>query len=118
MDKLQKNWFERLQINFNQAPEGYIGIHAWKAGTFCVYFEVPQEWADSEDFWGLVYERARKEWAIGRKGKYVSICCPVCKRTFWPFKQRYKGVMFCNWCGSYYKLDGYKVTIIRSILDV
>ena len=113
MDKLQKDWFERFQINFNEAPEGFLGIHAWRKGTECKYFEVPLEWTDSEDFWGLVRERAHEEWKYPEYGSILF--CPACQRNCNVFHLRYKGKMFCRWCGSHYILKDGQVEITRMI---
>ena len=113
MDKLQKDWFERFQINFNEAPEGFLGIHAWKKDKLCKYFEVPLEWTDSEDFWGMVYERAQKEWEV--PFELDKLYCPVCSRICYEFHLRYRGKMFCRWCGSHYELVDGKVKMTRII---
>jgi hypothetical protein len=115
VDKLQKDWFERFQINFNEAPDGFLGIHAWKKGVACRYFEVPLEWADSDDFWGLLYERALAEWET--EEFVFSLSCPICGRNCNLFHLRYKGKMFCRWCGSHYKLVGGKIIVTRSIIE-
>jgi hypothetical protein len=115
MDKLRKDWFERFQINFNEAPDGFLGIHAWKKGVLCKYFEIPLEWANQDDFWGMVYRKVLLEWEDAEAT--TRIACPVCGRYCMEFHLRYKGRTFCRWCGSHYKLseDG-RIVITRSIL--
>lgn len=106
MPKLQKDWFDRLQINFNQAPDGLIGIHAYKEDKWCEYFEVPVEWLESDDFFSMIYDKTRELWA--GQHKRLQIICPVCQHTFLPFHFRYKGNLYCRWCGSHYTMNGNK----------
>jgi hypothetical protein len=113
MAKLKKNWFDRIQLNFKQAPEGFIGVHAFKLDKYCEYFEVPLDWLEYDEFFGMVYERTKELW--DGEHKHLQIICPICGHTFLPFHFRYKGCMFCRWCGSHYYLKGTKVVITRSI---
>ena len=103
-NQLHKDWFERLQINMQQAPDGFVGIHAWKKGETCSYFEVPLEWVYLPDFWARVHEKALEAWkkAVPIHGTPK---CPICGRNHLPFHLRYKGKMFCRWCGSHFYID-------------
>lgn len=107
---LDKNWFDRVQINWNEAPEGFISIHAMKFGETCVQFELPAEWLTQPDFWDKVHEIALEKW---KTPPNLDVLCPVCSRKFKRFQFRYKGRMFCRFCGSHFTMDGDKVTITR-----
>ena len=115
MDKLHRDWFEQLQINFQQSPDGFIGIHAKGKDKHCVYFEVPYAWVEDDDFFGLVYEQAKIHWEENPKNMPAK--CPVCNHAYMRFHFQYKGDKFCRWCGSHYVLDGARVIITRSILE-
>lgn len=123
MDKIKEDWFDHLQVNFLQAPEGFLGIHAHKLGYGCVYFEVPMAWMKSDDFFGLVHEQALKEWAMNEIKKDTDLLnpikekCPVCKHSMMAFHFRYKGRFFCRYCGAHYEVVNHKVIITRR-LDV
>ena len=110
-----KDWFDGFQINWLQAPEGFLGIHAQKMDVGCRYFEIPVEWIELDNFFDLVYEQAQKEWK--KKQPENNGACQVCTHRFLPFHFRYKGKMFCRWCGSHYYLKDGKQIITRSIND-
>ena len=111
--KFQRDWFDGFQLNWLQAPDGFLGIHAAKRGLKCVYFEVPLELADRDDFFELIYEQAKVEWETPDE-KYPSRC-KVCNQRLLRFHFRYKGKLFCRWCGSHYYLDGVRQVVTRSI---
>ena len=113
--RFQRDWFDHFSINWLQAPDGFLGIHADKKGFGCVYFEVPTDWQERDDFFEQVYKVAMKEWV--RPKEIAPAECLVCTRKFLPFHFRYKGKLFCRWCGSHYKLDGSKQVVTRSIND-
>jgi hypothetical protein len=116
MDRLQKDWFGRLQINTHEAQPGNIAIHAWLKGTGCVFFSVPLNLAGTEFFWEEVHERAKQMWLKLKVPQYRKYFCPVCKSALPKFQRRYKDNYFCAWCGSHYKLEGYNIILLRSII--
>ena len=111
--KFQKDWFDHFSMNWLQGCEGMLGIHADKNGFGCVYFDVPMEWTERDDFFELVYKCAMKEWLMPRETGPDH--CTVCMHRFLPFHFRYKGKLFCRWCGSHYYLDGVRQVVTRSI---
>jgi hypothetical protein len=108
------DWFDQLQINFNQAPIGMLGIHAYKEKKGCVYFEVPETWMNGEDFFRLVYAEAQLEWAKVKKEQEQ--LCPVCLRSLLGFQFRYRGQIFCRTCGSWLSLKDGKYILVKSII--
>lgn len=112
---ITKDDFDQLQVNFDQAPEGFIAIHAYKKGKGCRYFEVPYEWIDYDNFFDKVLERANVAWQkipIDNAGK-----CNVCTHGFLSFHWLYKGKYFCRFCGTHYDRDGRFTIVTRSILE-
>ena len=113
---IEMDWFDQLQINYIQAPVGFIGVHAYKKFNGCAYFEVPNEWENEPDFLERIYEISKEEWEKKKKNPTLHAAyCPVCKRRQLGFDFRYHGKKFCRWCGSWYENDGKKITIIRRI---
>lgn len=114
--RLEKDWFDQLQINWEQAPNGFIGIHAMKTGKGCAYFEMPAGVLDAPDMFEQIYRRALLEWDWmhnnhpGRPDK-----CPVCGWAMMNFDFRYKGILFCRHCGSWYRIAGMRAVILKSI---
>jgi hypothetical protein len=114
MHKFNKGWFHRLQVNFHQSPDGFVAIHAYRYGKGCRYFEVPFEWTEDDDFFGMIYERAQEEWE--KKEIQGPTTCPICLHPYInTFHFRYKGHYFCRWCGSHYKIEKGKIVITRRI---
>jgi hypothetical protein len=114
MPKIQSDWWDQLQINFYQAPDGFIAIHSFKKPYGCKYFEVPDEWLQDDDFFIKVYERSIIE--RERRKVKLGMPCPICKRSI-DFIFRYKGRFFCLNCGSHYEVIRGIIKITRSILD-
>ena len=115
---MKESDLDQLQINFQQAPDGFIAIHAYKKekGKGCKYFEVPEEWLEHDDFFDMVYKEALIQW---KKPKMITLeKCPVCTHAFLSFHWLYKGKYFCRWCGSHYDRDGAKVIVTRRLGEI
>jgi hypothetical protein len=112
---IDPDWWDQLQVNFYQAPDGFIAIHAFKKFKGCAYFEVPEEWIENNNFFERVYEKSVEMW--NNMPVVTTRPCPVCNRTVSSFRFRYKGKYFCLNCGSHYELSKGFVKITRSILE-
>lgn len=108
-------WFDQLQVNWAQAPDGMLGIHAYKKGRGCVYFEVGDDILEQQDMFLILYGISLGMWDKLKNEQPDK--CPVCHRQFQMFEFRYKGHIFCRRCGSWLEFDGKKCKVIRSILE-
>ena len=112
---IKEDWFKYMQINFDQAPDGFVAIHASKDHR-CKYFEVPEEWLERDDFFDMIYEKALKLWE--KPDREVRSKCPICHHLFFEFHWLYKGKYFCRWCGSHYDREQWWAVITRGIYEV
>jgi len=112
---LKVGWWDQLQVNFVQAPDGFVAIHAYRKGDGCTYFEIPEEMINEPDFFNQLYDMSVEKWKT-RMPKVVDKC-PVCAHPFMAFHFRYKGKLFCRYCGSHYDVDGPHVIVTRRISD-
>jgi hypothetical protein len=112
--RLEMDWFDQLQINFEQAPPGFVGIHAMKNQRGCVYFELPESVVTAPDMFEQIYRRALLEWDwVANNHPGNPAACPVCNWSFMSFHFRYKGHLFCRHCGSYYRISGSRAITIQ-----
>jgi hypothetical protein len=112
---LKVGMWDQLQVNFFQAPEGFVAIHAYKKGNGCTYFEIPYKWINEPDFFERVYKMSLEKWKT-RMPK-ISEKCSVCAHPFMAFHFRYKGKYFCRYCGTHYDIDGTKIIVTRRLSD-
>ena len=112
---LKVGCWDQLQVNFFQAPDGFVAIHAYRKGDGCTYFEIPEAMIHEPDFFEKLYELSLEKWKV-RMPK-ISEKCSVCAHPFMAIHYSYKGKFFCRNCGSDYDIDDTKKIVTRRLSD-
>ena len=94
---LDPAWYDKLQINMREARAGFLGIHVFKAGHTCRYFEVPLSATALPEFFEILHDLSVKAWG---SPDVLAAPCPNCGQEQRLHRRRYQGYQFCGFCGT------------------
>jgi hypothetical protein len=96
-DLFDPHWWAKLQINMKEGRPGMIGVHAFRAGHTCRYFEVPIPEFLEPTIWQHLHDLSEAAWA---KPEDPGPCCLTCGMDLRNWERRYEGRKFCGFCGA------------------
>ena len=92
-----RRWWDKLQINMREGKPGTIGLHVFKGGMSCRYFEVPEAEFSKPTIWQHLRDLSDVAWK-GSDG--LDDPCPHCSFPMRMWARRYEGYQFCGNCGT------------------